>query len=130
MQSLCSQCLPWVSSAEKYFEIGFLDKTLTEKLERGDCVRQRWRFSPETLVFAAQERKPEKPVFSGILDFHPNTLEVTLRKKKTAFFFFFFVAVSCREIAWFSSKIRNYAKTKNFFSPGRKRSLRASRKPP
>ena len=38
-------------------------------------------------------------------------------------FFFFFLAKS-REIAWFSSKIRNYAKTKFFFPPGRKRSLR------
>ena len=53
-----------------------------EKPEKGDCVRQRWRFSPEKLVFATQERKPEKPVFSGILDFHPNTLKKTKKKKK------------------------------------------------
>ena len=64
---------------------GFLDKTLTpppENPEKGDCVRQRWRFSPETLVFATQERKPEKPVFSGILDFHPNTLTFFDEEKK------------------------------------------------
>ena len=55
------------------------------------------------------------------------------------FFFFFFYrtnfvrflgrgnterGVLNREIAWFSSKIGNYAKTKFFFPPGRKRSLR------
>ena len=51
----------------------YTTETRRNTFPKSDCVCQRWRFSPETPVFTftTQERKPENPIISGFLDFHP-----------------------------------------------------------